>query len=202
MTPAHRLAPPNSTLQIIVTAHFSDGSIRDSAADAEYSSNDPEIVSVTEDGLVETRDVPGDGTILVPYLGHVSVFRVLIPQKAPLERYSFPEPANFIDVHVQAKLKQLGLPPSDLCSDSEFIRRANLNITSTLPAAAEAEKFLADTDPRKREKLVEELLSRPAYASFFALKWGDILRNRRKDWWESVAVPFGLKPRMIGFATV
>src|SRR5262249_30225924 len=45
---------------------------------------------------------------------------------------------------------------------------------------AEVEKFLADKDPQKRVKLVDELLSRPAHASFFALKWGDILRNRRK----------------------
>ncbi len=179
VAPAQRLAPPKSALQITVTAILSDGSRRDVTADAEYSSNNPEIAAVAEGGLVETLDVPGDGAIMVRYLGHVGVFRATIPQGAPLEKYAFPKPANFIDGHVHAKLKQLGLLPSALCSDSEFLRRASLDITGTLPTAKEAEKFLADTDPRKREKLVDELLDRPAYASYFTLKWGDILRNKR-----------------------
>ena len=179
IAPAHRLAPPKSQLQITVTALLSDGSRRDVTADAEYSSNQPEIASVSEGGLIETLDVPGDGAIMVRYLGHVGVFRATIPQGAPLEKYTFPKPGNFIDDHVHAKLKQLGLPPSQLCSDSEFLRRVSLDITGTLPTATEVEQFLADADPKKREKLVDELLSRPAYASYFALKWGDILRNKR-----------------------
>ncbi len=179
VAPAHRLAPPKSNLQITVTALFSDGSRRDATADAEYSSNNPEIAEVAEGGFIETHDVPGDGAIMVRYLGHVGVFRATIPQDVPLDKYPFPKPANFIDEHVFAKLKLLGIPPSDLCSDGEFLRRASLDITGTLPTAKEAEKFLADNDPNKRAKVVDELLSRPAYASYFALKWGDILRNRR-----------------------
>jgi hypothetical protein len=179
IAPAHRLAPPRSHLQITVTARFSDGSRRDVTADAEYSSNQPEVASVAEGGLIETQDVPGDGAVMVRYLGHVGVFRVTVPQKTPLDRYPFPRPANFIDKHVFAKLTVLGVPPSDLCSDSEFIRRVSLDITGTLPTAQEAEKFLASTDPDRRAKLVDDLLGRPAYASYFALKWGDILRNRR-----------------------
>src|SRR5207237_2829002 len=116
-------------------ALFSDGSRRDVTADAEYSSNNPEIASVAEGGLIETLDVPGDGAVMVRYLGHVGVFRVTIPQEAPLEKYTFPAPANFVDEHVFAKLKQLGLPPAELCSDSEFLRRACLDITATLPTA-------------------------------------------------------------------
>lgn len=179
VAPAHRVAPPKSKLQITVTAHFSDGSRRDVTADAEYSSNNPEIAAVPEGGLIETQDLPGDGAIMVRYLGHVGVFRATIPQEAPLEKYPLPTPANFVDDHVFAKLKLLGVPPSELCSDSEFLRRASLDITGTLPTAKEAERFLADSDPKKRDKLVDDLLNRPTYASYFALKWGDILRNRR-----------------------
>jgi hypothetical protein len=179
VAPAHRLAPPKSKMQITVAALFSDGSRRDVSADAEYSSNNPEIADVAEGGLIETLDNPGAGAIMVRYLGHVGVFRVTIPQEAPLEKYTFPQPANFIDEHVFARLKQLRIPPSELCSDGEFLRRVSLDITGTLPTAKEAEKFLADTDANKRDRLVDDLLSRPAYASYFALKWGDILRNRR-----------------------
>lgn len=179
IAPAHRLVSARSSLQITVTAVLSDGSRRDVTADAEYSSNQPEIASVAEGGWIETLDVPGDGAIMVRYLGNVGVFRVTIPQDAPLVKGAFPKPANFIDEHVHAKLKELNLPLSEPCTDSEFLRRVSLDITGTLPTAKEAESFLADPDPRKRAKLVDDLLTRPAYASYFALKWGDILRNRR-----------------------
>jgi hypothetical protein len=179
VAPDHRLIGPRSHQQITVTAQYSDGSHRDVTARAEYSSNDTEVVNINERGLVETHDLPGEGSVMVRYLGHVAVFRATIPRNAPLDRFPQHEPNNFIDRLVLAKLKQLGVPPSEICSDGEFLRRVSLDITGTLPTAAEAESFLADKDPRKREKLVDDLLNRPAYAGYFALKWGDILRNRK-----------------------
>ena len=180
VTPGHRLVAPRARQQIAVTAHYSDGSARDVTSRAEFSSNDAELVRVSETGLVETGDRPGEGSVMVRYLGHVAVFRATIPQDVPAAKMVFPEPTNYIDVHVFAKLKQLGLPPSELCPDSEFLRRACIDITGTLPTGAEAEKFLADKDPKKRERLIDTLLDCPAYASYFALKWGDVLRNRQK----------------------
>jgi hypothetical protein len=179
VVPDHRLIPPGSRQQITVTAHYSDGSRRDVTSQAEYSSNDAEIVDVTGGGLVEAGGVPGEDSVMVRYLGHLAVFRATIPLETPPEKFPKEAPAHFIDRHVLAKLEQLGVPPSGLCTDGEFLRRASLDITGTLPTAAEAEKFLADKDPKKRDKLVDDLLGRPAYASYFALKWGDILRNRR-----------------------
>ncbi len=40
------------------------------------------------------------------------------------------------------KLRALNIEPSELASDSEFIRRAYLDSTGTLPTAAETEEFL------------------------------------------------------------
>jgi hypothetical protein len=197
VTPEQRLVPPKSSQQILVSALFSDGSRRDVTANAEYVSNQPEIVTVAEGGLVQTQDIPGDGAVMVRYLGHVAVFRATIPQVTPAEKLVFPKTGNFIDEHVFAKLKQLGLPPSELCSDSEFLRRVSIDITGTLPTAQEAEKFLADADPKKREKLVDDLLNRPAYASYFALKWGDILRNRR----DGIVGVGGKQERTLAFHT-
>ena len=76
--------------------------------------------------------------------------------------------------------KALGLSPSPLCGDDEFIRRASLDITGTLPTAEEVKTFIALSDPGKRARLVDRLLDRPEYASFFAIKWADILRNKRE----------------------
>lgn len=180
VTPGHRLVARQVTQQLMVTAHHGDGTQRDVTEQAEYSSNDPEMLGVSATGLVETRDLTGEAAIMVRYLGQVTVFRATVPMEAPAAKFLAHPPANFIDELVFAKLKQLGLPASELCSDSEFLRRASLDITGTLPTTAEAAKFLADSDTQKRTRLVDELLTRPAYASYFALKWGDILRNRQK----------------------
>src|SRR5262249_32540340 len=49
----------------------------------------------------------------------------------------------------------------------------------TLPTPEEARRFLADRRPDRRARLVEELLQRPEYADFWALRWSDLLRVDR-----------------------
>ena len=41
--------------------------------------------------------------------------------------------------------------------------------------------FAADTDAKKRDKLVDRLLETPEYAYYFANKWADILRVKRRQ---------------------
>ena len=82
---------------------------------------------------------------------------------------------NFIDDLVLKKLELLRLPPSGQCTDAEFVRRAYLDACGILPPAAEAEKFLADTDPKKRAKLIDRLLERPEFVDYWAYKWSDLL---------------------------
>jgi hypothetical protein len=45
-----------------------------------------------------------------------------------------------------------------------------------LPTVAETRDFLADKDAGKRARLIDHLLSRPEYADYWAMRWGDILR--------------------------
>lgn len=48
--------------------------------------------------------------------------------------------------------------------DEEFLRRIYLDLTGTIPAVAGTRQFLGDTDPAKREKLVDKLLATPEHA--------------------------------------
>ena len=98
-----------------------------------------------------------------------------MPQQLP---QPFPTVAanNKIDELVTAKLKRLGIPPSELCADQEFFRRIYLDMLGILPAPADVQAFPADKDPQKRSKLIEALFQREEFADYWAMMWGDLLR--------------------------
>ncbi|RMH02388.1 MAG: DUF1549 domain-containing protein, partial [Planctomycetota bacterium] len=81
-----------------------------------------------------------------------------------------------IDELVDAGLAAAGVPPAAPADDATFLRRSFLDLTGTLPTAAEARAFLADRSPDKRARLVDELLARPEFADWWAMRWADILR--------------------------
>ncbi len=176
VVPAQRVLNTKSPQQLRVVAIYNDDSTADVTQRAEYDSNDPELLNVTEAGSVRTFERYGEGSVMIRYQGLVTIFRAAIPQDVPAESLEFPQPTNFVDEHVFRKLKRLGLPPSELCTDSEFLRRVSLDITGTLPTVEEAHSFLDSTDADKRGKLVDSLLEKPEYATYFALRWGDVLR--------------------------
>ena len=83
---------------------------------------------------------------------------------------------NRVDALVFAKQIETGFPLSDLCSDAVFLRRAYLDVIGTLPTAEEVRRFLSNGNSDKRAKLIDELLGRPEFADYWALKWCDLLR--------------------------
>jgi hypothetical protein len=168
--------------QLLVTAFYSDGSSRDVTGEAQFKSNETAIASVDDGGLVRTDEGTGETAVMARYMGQVDVCHVTIPMAGPPSAGPVPDlpKKNYIDDLVQAKWKKLKLVPSPLADDATFLRRAYLDCIGTLPTPDEVRAFLADTDPRKREKAVDRILARNEYADFWALKWGDLLRNQRK----------------------
>src|SRR6185503_1295553 len=99
------------------------------------------LVKVTHDGLVQ-RLSPGETTVLVRYLHtQVPVRLAFMPARSGFV-WKNPPANNYIDEEVFAKLRVLRINPSDLCSDSEFIRRAYLDLLGILPTAEEARAFV------------------------------------------------------------
>src|SRR5207247_1853892 len=97
------------------------------------------------------------------------------PQRAGF-KWKKPRPNNYSDEEINAKLRTLRVNPSELCSDAVFVRRVYLDLLGVLPSAAEARAFVADKRRDKRARLVEDLLDRPEFADWWALKWADLLR--------------------------
>src|SRR5690606_38999110 len=69
----------------------------------------------------------------------------------------------------------------ELCTDAEFLRRVSLDLTGTLPTAAEVKAFLADPSPDKRNRKIDELLARPAYAAWLATRLSDLTGNAEEN---------------------
>src|SRR5205823_13653421 len=128
VSPDHRVLTRNNKQQFAVYAHYSDGSVEDVTRRAQYESNDQEIAVVDGAGLVRTLTMSGEAAVMVRYQSHVSVFRATVPLGLPIPAYAF-EPKTVVDQFTAAKWKELGLVPSDLCSDEQFIRRVSLDLT-------------------------------------------------------------------------
>jgi hypothetical protein len=177
--PAHRTLERGAKQQFAVYAHYSDGTVEDITRRAQYESNDQEIAVVNEGGLVRTLSLAGEAAVMVRYQEHVATFRATVPLGVKVPVYKFPE-QTVVDKHTHKKWKDLGLVPSELSSDSDFVRRVYLDVCGTLPTPKQVADFVADKDARKRDKLVDRLLETQEYSYYFANKWADVLRVKRR----------------------
>ncbi|MGL5096201.1 MAG: DUF1549 domain-containing protein, partial [Planctomycetia bacterium] len=173
--------PQQAVQQLIVRAHFSDGRIEDVTRWAKYTSADASVAQVDEHGKA-TVVGRGEGTITAWYLNFLEAATISAPYDvAPNDSagaadvYAAVPKRNFIDVRATDKLKALNLPPSGPASDSEFLRRASLDVIGVLPTVAETQAFLADQSPDKRDRLIDALLARPEFVDYWTYKFCDLL---------------------------
>jgi hypothetical protein len=175
--PRERTMALNGEQQLVVLAHYTDGSIEDVSRSALYEPNDKQMAKTDTEGLVTLFEQPGDVAVMVRYQAKVAVFRATIPLGAPVA--DLPLAKNFIDELVFKKLKTVGMPPSKIADDAAFVRRASLDIAGRLPTLEETEKFLSDEASDKRDKWINALVDSSEYADYFANKWSALLRNKR-----------------------
>lgn len=178
--PRERLMDMKALQQLRVIARTSDNRDIDVTPHSRFQVNHEGLASVNEDGLVSVGTTPGEVAVMASYLGAVDTFRALIPRPEKIAKYPALPEHNFIDGHVHRKLQKLNILPSEPADDATYLRRVYLDIIGTLPTADEARRFLTDKNPKKRAQLVDELLERPEYADYWALKWADLLRVDRQ----------------------
>ena len=159
-----------------VVAVWDDGKREDVTPLCRFRSNDDSVATVNADGVM-TSSAAGDTSIIVFYDNGIVAVPVLkpydLPRKAPQNSPARQDSPDSIDSLVLARLDKLGIIPSGLCTDAEFLRRASVDLTGTLPAPDEVAAFLADRDKNKRSQKIDELLQRPAYAACWANKLCD-----------------------------
>jgi hypothetical protein len=164
-------------VQLRVIARWKDGTREDVTCLCRFRTNNEQVAKIDENGLV-TSGEPGDTHVVVFYDNGVQPIPVIRPVSDLIgSKYpQVPTPTK-IDQLVVQKLRKLGMVPSELSSDAEFLRRVSLDITGTLPTPKEVESFLADKSANKRAKKIDELLERPGYAAWWTTKLCDITGN-------------------------
>jgi len=172
------LIDPVQEVALRVNAEFSDGSRRNVSRLAVYEP-DNQIVEISPDGVVAGLQ-SGETTITVRYLDRQVPVRLAFVPARPDFVWTAPSPANVVDEHVFSKLQALRINPSPVCSDDAFLRRAHLDLLGAIPTSEESRRFIVDGAPDKRARLIDDLLQRPEFADFWALKWSDLLRNEEK----------------------
>lgn len=134
---------------------------------------------------------PPDSHLGVITPTEIEIFRKWIKQGAKYERHwAFTAPKksqlpkaihdgwakNEIDYFIDAKLDQHGLAPSEQADKERLLKRICLDITGLPPSVDMQEKFLASTDERAYENMVDTLLQTPQYGEKMAVYWLDVAR--------------------------
>ncbi len=177
--PGGRTLKHGESQQLTVRATYTDGHTREVTWLTQFFTADMNVASVDEAGLVQCK-AAGETAIRAQFDGQVEVVIITSPHEQPVDEKLFPMPANAIDEHVFAKLKALRIPPSPVCDDLTFLRRAYLDTTGTLPTPEEVKTFIADSRADKRAKAIDDLLNRPAFVDYWTLQLADLLQNRKE----------------------
>src|SRR5205807_4994478 len=133
-------------------AKWNDGRGEDVTSTARFDSLNDGVAAVTPQGLITAKGA-GETHVMVRFGGQVAVVQVTLPY-ARLDHYPDVPRNNFIDDRLIAKWKELGLTPSPLCGDEDFLRRVYLDTIGTLPEPAEIQAFLADTSADGRTRAI------------------------------------------------
>jgi len=176
IVPPHVVLRPGAEQQILVRAHFTDGSVRDATPWAKYTASDSSVAVPDDEGRVKVTG-NGEGSVTAWFLSKIAVATVTVPyaNALPPDTFTTAPRRNFIDDLTLEKLKELNLPPSPPSGDAEFLRRASLDTIGMLPTAEQTRAFLADTATDKRDKLIDALLARPEFVDYWTHRWGDLL---------------------------
>ena len=168
---------PGRGQEVVVLAHYKDGSTRDVTREAVLSSSDTEVAKMTNNLVTGIRR--GEAAVLVRYEGQYATSVITIMgDRAGYAWQDQPE-HNFIDQHINIKLKKIKSLPSELASDGDFVRRVYFDLTGLPPTPEQAKAFIEDKAPtkEKRERLIDTLVGSESYIEHWTNKWADLLQN-------------------------
>ena len=170
-----------SRQQIRIVAIYADGVSRDVTSEAFIESGNADVATADSTGLITTLR-RGEAPVLARYEGNYAATTVTVMGDRTGFVWQEPPVWNKIDELVAAKWKRMKILPSELCTDTEFIRRVYLDLAGLPPSPEEFRAFLADTRELrvKRDELIDKLVGGADYVDHWANKWADLLQCNSK----------------------
>uniref|UniRef100_A0A7C4LPR8 DUF1549 domain-containing protein n=1 Tax=Schlesneria paludicola TaxID=360056 RepID=A0A7C4LPR8_9PLAN len=83
--------------------------------------------------------------------------------------------AEAVDRLIVEELDKGAVPVAPLANDEDFIRRVSFDIIGQPPSPQDVALFGLNPDPRKRSRLIEQLLESPEYGRNWARYWRDVV---------------------------
>lgn len=68
-----------------------------------------------------------------------------------------------VDALIDAKLMASSVTPAPAASDAEFLRRVTLDLAGRIPSVAEVQSYVQSSEPDKKQRAVDRLLSSPDF---------------------------------------
>ncbi|MBI1913387.1 MAG: DUF1549 domain-containing protein [Planctomycetes bacterium] len=123
-----------------------------------------------------------------------TVLALLVALGGPLAARAEERPLRqIVDDEIKAAWQREKMTPVGRASDATFLRRVFLDLVGTIPTYEEARQFLADTDPKKRAKLIDRLLADPRYATHQTEVWDLVLFGRNPAGYDATRKRDGFK---------
>jgi len=165
-------------LQLTVRAIYSDGSDRDVTPLTTFSTSNDNSVKIDPKSGLLTSAKRGEAFLMGRFHTFTEGMQtIVIPESVEYIKPS-PPTFNYIDPLVYNKLHKLRMLPSEVCDDATYMRRVHLDLIGRVPKSDELKAFLADTNPKKREALVDRLIDTKAFTEIWVMKWAELLQIR------------------------
>ncbi len=166
----------NIPIQLRATAHFADGTTQDVTEWTVFTAEDDSAVTVNPKTAISKVNRSGRHIVVARYLDRVVPIELIAPLSDLDVDLSAEPRRNFIDEKILETLATLRLPASELSDDATFLRRVTFDLTGRLPSTDTVQTFLADSDPAKREKTADTLLSSEEFSEYWTLQLAKLLR--------------------------
>jgi hypothetical protein len=187
--PEKTVMRPGKQQQLQVLAKYSDGSERDVTRLSVFTCDAGQIAVVDESGRVSALAL-GEAAVSARFERTFATAEFIMLRPNPSFK-STPVPTdNLVDRFVVQKLNSLNITPSERSGDEMFLRRVYLDMIGIQPTPTEVEAFVAEKNPKKRERTIDALFARPEFVDQWSLKWGDLLQNTRNRLSENAVFAF------------
>ena len=169
------------TTQAVTTrAKYSDGTDRDVTGLALYLSNNDTSAAITPEGMI-TAGARGEAYVMARFSTFTVGSHYVVLPKGLVYQDTPKAQVNYIDELVNLKLKKLRIDPSGRAADEAFLRRVFIDLVGLVPTDEEYTRFMSSVEPDKRNKLIDELLTRKEFTEVWVGKWAEWLMMRSSN---------------------